>query len=312
MTKTKNFLALILAIIMIVSTIPMAFAHSYDYDAYAEAFIDFMIYTRNIYISDEYPSGELSTPAAINSVITNEYFTAFERVTEAYPELAGTSYHPELLYEFPEATAALTDALNEVADEIEKNVADGKYKLVIDTRTVYYPYCLIVFTRNSEMSNLSNKIPTEIINNFKQSALAFDSFYRLVVQDPTSYSQTDFDTAGADIISFYTQLGNCLDGIHDNTYSNNNNDTHTVTCTFCTETSTISHDYTDDVCICGATKVPVADDDTNTDIEDETGTEDNTNTDDSTEEEPAPINFFQKIAAFFKNLFAKLFGWMKK
>ena len=312
MTKTKKFLALILTIIMIVSTIPMAFAYSYDYDAYAEAFIDFMIYTRNIYISDEYPSGELSTPAAINSVITNEYLAAFDRVAKAYPELAGTSYHPELLREFPEAASALTDALNEVRDAVKKDIADGKYKLVIDTRAVYYPYCLIVFTRNSEMSNLSNKIPLEIIDDFKESTLAFDCFYRLVVQDPTSYSQADFDTAGADIIAFYTQLGNCLDGIHDNTYSNNNNDTHTVTCTFCTETSTVSHDYTDDVCICGATKVPVADDDTNTDTENKTEPEDKTDTDDTTEEEPAPMNFFQKIIEFFKNLFAKLFGWMKK
>lgn len=302
MKKTKKILSLILAIIMIVSTMPMAFAYNFDYDAYMEEYLDFTVYTSNIYTAEGLTSYEVSIALVL------AYGTALESVMTTYPEIAEAFGFPEKLDKIPEAADALTAALKEVNSTVEKNIADGTFVVIIDTRKAISSYYKVSMTHTiEEMEALLAKVPAELTEKAEASAVACDDIITNAALDPTSYTQADYDKAAADMIEYYTQFTACLDGIHDYAYLTNGDADHTATCEFCTETTTSAHSYTAGKCICGE-KEPVADDD-NTDVE---NPDDNTGADDNTQEEPAPQNFFQKIIEFFKNLFAKLFGWMKK
>lgn len=302
MKKTKKILSLILAIIMIVSTMPMAFAYNFDYDAYMEEYLDFMVYSSNVY------TAEGLTPDDMQLALMIAYGTAFNEVSATYPEIVEAFGFPEKLDEMPEAADAMTAALANTNATIEENIANGTFVVIIDTRKAISSYYKVAMThKEEELDAFVEKIPAELTAKAKASAEACDELLSNAALDPASYTQDDYDAAAADMITYYTQLSACIDNDYHlyDVAVKDNNETHTKTCIFCTATETSAHSYSDGKCICGAEE-PIVEEDTTVE------TPDNNNSTTDNEEEPAPQNFFQKIINFFKNLFDKIFGWLKK
>ena len=167
MKKTKKILSLILAIIMIISTMPMAFAYNFDYDAYMKEYLDFTVYTSNVYTAEELTSYDVSFALVL------AYGTALESVMTTYPEIAEAFGFPEKLDKIPEAADALTAALKEVNSTVEKNIADGTFVVIIDTRKAISSYYKVSMTHTiEEMEALLAKVPAELTEKAEASAVA--------------------------------------------------------------------------------------------------------------------------------------------
>ncbi len=366
MKKTKKILSLILAIIMIVSTMPMAFAVEFDHEAFIETGVKISAYCNNMYTSDE------STTSAEKFNANSWYaLLLFANLLSTYPELesSNAATEPEILKTMPEAANAYLLALQEGVVYFESLIADGTYVIQVDASKYAEAYTRTTTTFGlSKVDNLVAKTPA----NLKAEAdAAKETYYAAINNNTDNYTQDDFERDIEPFTTYWTQVYDCLNGNHvisNNIATNNGDGTHTFICAFCTDTATVKHSYTDGKCVCDADE-PMVDnclngihlygdfvkdnDKTHTktcvlcsvtqtlthsytdgkcicgadapmveEDKDDTTEEtpdDNTNTDtetDNDDTEPQRTSLLkqllQKLSDFFKNLFAKLFGWMKK
>ena len=308
----KKLLSLILAIIMIVSTVPMAFAVEFEHETYVDAFVEFMTYTINVYESDETLSS--SDKLASNLLYLMSICLS---VTNEYPEIDSLlAAEPEQLLEFPEAGNAYIDAFNEGIKYYEDLIADGTFVIRIKTdkfTDVYYR--ALATYGQKKVDNLIAKIPIELTEKSEESAKKIDNFE---VHYIDSYTQADFDKEIEYAVAYWTQVNNCLGGKHSISYNpatDNGDGTHTFTCAFCTDIATAEHSFIDGKCVCGVEE-PITDDGNDEVVEDKTESEDdNTDFDDNTQEpEKTSIikQLVQKISNFFKSILEKLRSLVKR
>lgn len=297
----KKFLSLILAILMIVSTVPMAFAAEFDKDAYTKALIDAYSAAYNIYAPDE---NSTSSQKTIDNLF---YLGAVElAIFEEYPALEGATLDVEKLATMPEAANVYMEALEEAALHIKGRMTSVQ---VNSKGLMAAMYGTLLKHGEATVSDFTNKLSAELTEKATTSTINATSI--LFAKDSHNYTQADFDSVAMDSIMYYTQIDNCLSGRHNiltDPATDNGDGTHTFTCAFCTEIATVEHKYTDGKCICGANE-PVIDDGKDDVTDDKTETEDKTDTDNDTIE-PEKTNFIkqllQKISDFFKNLFEQI------
>lgn len=306
----KKFLSLILAILMIVSTVPMAMAidinynydFNYDQKSLVEAILTAYVNIQNVYLPienlvvEDKNWGRIEAED-INPLISSYYDSVFNQIKTDYPYFEENSETLLTLNAIPEAANALAKALAAANEEINKGIENGTLVVHINRRIeLEFEY---IFGKSEFMLiYFPGQISYEAQYKLSESYQEAFNICRLALYDPENYTQEDYDLAVSDLIDIYTQAFLCSQGQHDNKFINNNNGTHTTACSFCQLSNTTDCSYIDGKCICNAEE-PIVDNNENTST-------------DNTTEEPESKTFFQKIAEFFKNLFEKLFGWMKK
>lgn len=294
----KKILSLILAILMIASTVPMAFAVEFDKNAYTKALIDAYSAAYNVYKSD-------SSSTSINKTTANLFYLGSieNEVFAMYPALQAARLDTEKLATMPEAANAYTTALEAALSGFPARSTS----IQINTRKLFESmYGVVLKYGETKLKNFSNKVPAELTANAKTSLQ--NALVMLTSEKSHTYSQSDFDATIKDAVTYFTQSDNCLSGKHNmenNTvFADNGNGTHTFTCAFCAELTTVEHSYADGKCVCGVEKT-VADD--NKDNENKTDTEDKT---DNNNQKPEKTNFIkelvQRISNFFKELLEKM------
>lgn len=239
MKKAKKIWSLVLAVLMVVSVMPMAMAADFSVSDFNAAMTDFNIYTSNVYEDDE------------NAAMAVLYLYA-EKLTpvmEKYPDLDFGDV--EVMKANPEAGYEYTVAFNEATALIEEAIAEGTIVVLIDTSKAISAYYLASDYSEEEIEAIMDKIPADLVAAAEESLMACDEI--MCAEDPTVYTQADYDEASAGMISFYTQLYNCLGGVHDcGAKKDNGDNTHTAVCEFCQAEETTEHTYESGKCECGA------------------------------------------------------------
>lgn len=298
----KKILSLILAILMIVSTVPMAFAVEFDKNAYTKALIDAYSAVYHVYASDEDSTSFEKTAANIFylGVVEQEVFNM-------YPGLQSATLDTDTLATMPEAANAYTVALKEAA----KNLPAQSTPIQINSRELIEAmFGTKLEYGENKVSALSEKVSAELTEKATNSTV--NAITMLVSKESHTYTQADFNAAAKDAITYYAQMDNCLSGKHNieaDIVTDNGDGTHTFTCVFCSELVTVEHSYTNGKCICGINEPAI--DDEKDDVTDDK-TEDKT---DNTQE-PEKTNFIKKlvqeISNFVKELIEKIRNLFKR
>lgn len=303
----KKIFSLLLAIIMIVSIMPMAFATEFDHDAYIDASSKVSAYMFNLYASDEVSSSSEKFLSNIFYVGNVGY-----AVANFYPELKDSS-DVEVLKVNPEAGNAVTAAYQEAVKYFEDQIASGTYIIQIDASKFAVAVELPVATYGTKkVENLIAKVPIDMTNKANDADAKYMEI--LCSEDASSYTQAQFDSDMAFAIEYWNMVYDCLGGKHsvgNNSVTNNNDGTHSYVCYFCTGSATEEHSYTNGKCVCG--EETVIDNDKETE---ENTNSDNTNTEENNNDESEDTNFIkriiQKISDFFKSFFERLRNLLKK
>lgn len=301
----KKILSLILAIIMIASTMPMAFAVKFDKNAYIKAFIDAYSTAYNVYESDE-------NSTSINKTTANLFYLGSVEleIYNLYPALESARLDIAKLTTMPEAANAYTLALIEAL----KGFPATSSSIKINSRPLFESmYGVILKYSVPELENLSNKVPAELTE--KARAALQGALTMLTSSKSHTYSQSDFDATIKDATTYFAQCDNCLSGKHNTSnntvFTDNGNNTHSFTCAFCSELVSAEHNYTDNKCVCGVKKATTDDNKNNTNDKTETDNNPSNNT-----QNPEKTNFIralvQKISNFFKELLETMRNLFKR
>ncbi len=302
MKKAKKFLALIIAIIIIVLTAPMAFAYSYDFigfggDVYGLDYLDYMIYYSTVHTCN--CPNVTHTPIKIKQELEDLCFA--DEPFLVYPEYIDMLRDPTKINEVPKHVleAFFEDFDPESAEfALIDSYEIGRTECIIDTevamKAYWYTFCC---NTPEEISALEQKLPPEWKEKAEASVVASEAILDATCENPLAYTQSDYNAAAADMIEYYSKLGSCLNGYHlyGETAIDNGDDTHIYTCSFCSETYAERHsyDYEELKCTyCGADK-PEEPEIPEKDFSDY-----------------VPQTFFEKVMFFFMNLFIKMFGWL--
>ena len=209
MKKTKKILSLILAIIMIVSTMPMAFAVEFDHEAFIETSVKLATYANNMYTSDE------TTTSSEKHTANSWYgFSLLLSLLSTYPELqsSNASTEPEILKTMPEAANAYLLSLQEGVVYFESLIADGTYVVQVDASKYAEAYTRTTTTFGQEkVDNLVAKTPA---NLKAQADASKETYYAAIKNNNDNYTQDDFDRDIEPFTTYWTQVYDCLNGNH--------------------------------------------------------------------------------------------------
>lgn len=310
-TNMKRFLSLMLAIIMMISIMPMAFAAEFNHDEFIDVSTKAWSYAYNLYASDEFSTSK-------QKAWSNMFYLAniFVAVQEKYPQLESNNIvyvEPQELKENPEAGSALTVAYQEAIKYFEDQIADGTFVIQVDASEYMIAMYLPIVTYGTEkVEELKAKVPADMTNRANEADVNYSNLLT-IEEDVSSYTQAQFDSDMAFAIEYWNMVYDCLGGKHsigNNSVTNNDDGTHSYICCFCTENATEEHSFTNGKCACGEETV----------IDNDKETEDNTNSDNVNKEEnnndgPEETNFIktiiQKISDFFKSFFERLRDLLK-
>ncbi len=247
---TKKILSMLLAVIMLLSVMPVAYAERATYSPEVEQYIDFMIkiesYRGNIYVSE-------TDYNKIWDIFSNAYNNEFGNVDSDEIDLPLGESLEYVKYDDInnveldiKAFSRFNEFLQATTDEIDAKIASGEIGVIINiyeylkflgTLEAYYDMDVIDEVYFGALSSDS-----EIAQNFIKA----ESTYNF--EDPKNIqNQAEYDVA-VDTIArpFFDMLTNCLDGNHPYGEYISNGDateetdgTKTATCEFCGATDTI-------------------------------------------------------------------------
>ena len=271
----KKLLALILAVIMVLSIMPMAYAGRVTYAPEIEEYIDNYIRVSAFLNFSIYEPSEKHEEIAdmLFEVLDNLDFIDF-----SYDTLINIEADGRL-----DEIIALNESLNKALDEVDKKIADYKLVCVIDSREYYELMasliCRYSLKEKNDMMDRVEKFNSEkYVNALNEVEAAKDLLFTVRTQD-------DFDDAMAKMRPLYDLMCACLDGNHpygeyisDNNATEEADGTKTATCEFCGATDTIT--------------------DEGTKLEKE-------------EEPEETVSFFEMIFALIKEFFEKIFSIFK-
>lgn len=254
---TKKILSMLLAVIMLLSVMPVAYAERATYSPEVEQYIEIMLrivaYGNNLYESGYGHGSDEDGKDLPNEDLDK----VTEIVNDALHEFVALGYNelPEPTYEniknidmktVPDFNRIMKPAI----DEVEAKIASGEIKVVINTyELVKYYYSGFIYHSEDEY----NRIVDYIGNNEKYAELgniAMDSLNEMLKyrDDPNvKITQAEFDLIFKEKFRpFYDIFINCLDGNHLYGEYISNNDateeadgTKTATCEFCGATDTV-------------------------------------------------------------------------
>lgn len=242
---------MLLAVIMLLSVMPVAYAERATYSPEIEQYIEIRIkmisYLENLYELYMYES--------------NGWEEMYNIIEEPRQEYLSLGYElPELSYKNIKSInkKALSDfnrIMQPAIDEVEAKIANGEINIVIDTYKFWkYYFSFFVYYDEDEMKRVLLYIDdTENEKYIELYLMAADSFnnelfaYRAEHPRDVEMTQADFDAIYKEKFTpFFDMLINCLDGNHPYGEYISNNDateeadgTKTATCEFCGATDTV-------------------------------------------------------------------------
>lgn len=243
----KKLLSLVLAVIMLLSIMPTAYAqratYSPEIEEYIEDYIKAVAYFRNIYATPE-------QKLEVRSII-REAFDENTDISPVYDNLANIEADGRL-----EELTAFHEVLKKVIDEVEEKISAGEFVIVLDTYEVtkYSCYCEIYYSYedlaaiNDRTENFKSDKYIEVWN---EAQIGIDIVYPILNglgEGPlsTKLTQAEFDAALEMAKPLYNLYVACLDGNHpygeyisDNNATEEVDGTKTATCEFCGATDTI-------------------------------------------------------------------------
>lgn len=316
----KKVLALILALTLIISCVPMIFANAITPDE--QMFLDEFTRYQSSFVSFYNIDGK-----SINGkyLIDYGYQEVYEEIDnfEWFDEMLHYSSYGNWIKDNPSELAGATADLKSVNDKWDAYLAEKGYIRVLDATDLYYIALRAEFFYDDEtyesFSDFVEKyIGDDIIEKLDGEYPKIENVMLKAQEDITSVTQKDLDEASKDYITIYSSIINCFEGNHIvGEYTDLGNGTHKTDCTFCKTTDiTEAHTYGEYISDNNATteadgtKTAKCTKCTATDTVADEGTklppEENNDSDSEdffTSIINAIKNFFKQIADFFKNLF---------
>lgn len=240
----KKLLSLVLAVIMVLSIMPMAYAERATYSPEIEEYIEDYI-RAGAYFNNQYKTYEQKME--VESIIT-EAISGKTEISLTYDDLTNIEADGCL-----EELTAFHECFKKAITEVEKKIADGEIVVVIDIYD-YLKYLLAAECYYSEeyLKEFGDRIENceKFINAKAEAENALDAFVAVQCGEYTG-TQADFEADMEPLKHYYSSVYACLDGNHPYGEYISNNDateeadgTKTATCEFCGLTNTITDEGT--------------------------------------------------------------------
>lgn len=215
---TKKILSMLMAVIMLLSVIPMAFAtEKNQYDLYVDEYIKLVAYADSIY-----------EPKEFRDYITDTYVDILWK----YNSREWAKSNPE---ELPDAIKELK-AANE---DIEQRIANGEAIIAINFYALIEADYYLRFYSTGDVESFMmeilnyNEVYAQELYNSK------DEINRIINENGT---QEEFDTAAQKLIDFYKAANNHFEDNHNPyKYEDTGDGTHKIECSFCGKNEVSNH-----------------------------------------------------------------------
>ncbi len=175
----------------------------------------------------------------------NYFYEKFAKIEDDYYPKSGLWVEPE-----QETVDDLTRVLNELTEEYRNYLIEIGAVRVVDTSE--YTWCETIGTVNIYFDYTVEEI--SILNNFSEEAQnkafksreAVSEYLSKVRNNPEEASQEEFDKLAEDCIAYIKAIYNCLENNHQFTKGTDNADgTHSLCCYYCTAPAeqTAAHEW---------------------------------------------------------------------
>lgn len=260
----KKLLSLILAVIMLLSVMPVAYAAPAEYPPEVEQYIDIWIRVRS-YQENIYEEGYEESYTIIHELLRNaeDDFLALGYYTYDYvysvdaPMYEGYKGYPDMDF-----ISDFNKCIQPAIDEIEAKIACGEIKFAINTYDAYKYW--FTFTSHYDLEEAKKIVDTEYFMNNQEYALMYAKADSYDIDFDGETTQVEFDAGWKEyLVPFYDMLMDCLDGNHPYGEYVSNGDatedadgTKTATCEFCGATDTVVDEGSkiDNSCSCNCHK----------------------------------------------------------
>lgn len=243
----KKLLSLVLAVIMLLSIMPTAYAqratYSPEIEEYIEDYIKAFAYFSNIYATPE-------QKIEVQSII-QEAFDENTEVSPSYNNLTNIKDNGRL-----DELNSFHECLKKAIKEVEEKISAGEFVIVIDTYEAMKCYCFgEIYYSNEDLAAIGDRAENfksdKYIEAWNEAQIGADIISPILFGMgggplSTKTTQDEFDAALAMVKSFYDLMFACLDGNHpygeyisDNNATEEADGTKTATCEFCGATDTI-------------------------------------------------------------------------
>ena len=228
----KKLLSVILAIVIVISCMPIAFASEFDFNDFYWTLNKFDLYRYNIY----YPIEE--TIEGYEEYI----FTDIGELMDAKLEIAlqdYPSYRPSEQYfeANPEHLDPINSIFESIINEVDQKIASGEYTMVADSASLIIKLTELERQVNEdviEFTGFYDILPDSTYEIFEEKFSVFNEMYEACSKDYTAYTYDETNAAAEDIVSFFTEIVECIQGDHrKKSYKDNGNGTHSMLCFFC-------------------------------------------------------------------------------
>lgn len=275
MKKTKKLLALVLTLIMVLASSPLAIATDKETDPIENCLnlsLELLIKTSSSYIIPN--AGTLYDGFIVpKEAIWNVYNEVTEILEEKYSNAnllvpsAVFQIKPNTNYlsENPEKTKEITDTIISGISRIDKIIEDNNMETILDTsvfvNTIYrigFEYTLedmmdiAMLTMGKETVDPSASLYSFFEYTFDLPLFSEDKkdegkLHELVYGHLT---QENFDSATTPAVIYFAKIYNCMKENHIlETATDNGDGTHTGVCSFCTQETTEEHKYEKGICV---------------------------------------------------------------
>lgn len=246
MLKGKKILAVLLAVIMMLSVTPMALADGTDAkEIYLNAMVRYYTLGTNIYEG----VGVLEISPVLDEALDN--IKAKYNIDEEFRVHTGNDF----VAKYPEAAMEYAEVLNEFSDNIDKFVENQGWEIRVSACELVEAYFQMSLSCDLEtIEDFLNSIPRETLDRYYEKMAPYSD----LTNNPVEFfncTQAEYDEASVAVIEFYNNIKDCLDNEHDyGAPTNSDKDCHTLVCDFCGETLSVEHTYENGECVCGATE----------------------------------------------------------
>lgn len=242
----KKLLALILAVIMVLSIMPMAYAKRAEYSPEIEQFIDNYVKLSS-YALNKYETLEQQSKL---TVLKDELFAGlkseglhFDVITYSYLRILEEEDRLDEIN-------VLNKYFKKFIDEVEKKIADDELVIVIDTYEYYKCYRdVTMYYAAEDLSELIDRADNFGSDKYINALSEYDIGEEMI--NNGIGTQAEYDAALAMVKPYLDLIIACLDGNHpygeyisDNNATEEADGTKTATCEFCGATDTITDEGT--------------------------------------------------------------------
>ncbi len=233
----KKALFIIIAIVMIVGCMPVAFASDSEMDCndLYWTYNKFDLYRYNIYYPiEETIEGYEEYEGYVFTDIGEFMDAKLEIALRNYPQ---SEFSESYFEEHPEQLVEINDILEGIIAEIKGKFASGEYIMVADQASLIIRMTELYRQIDEdaiEFGGFPYAPPESTGNIFDEKYSVFLRMFDACSEDITAYTYAETQAAADDFIAFLTEIFECIKVEHKQiAYKNNDNGTHSMICEFC-------------------------------------------------------------------------------